>query len=217
MQTAPTPSPSATQQAHTGKPQIAILIPNTLSALGLSSIILRMMPGADVCAFDDFEKMSAADDGHFFHYFVTSRMLLCHAGYFLARQHKTIVLVHGDETGRLPMGFHTLNVCQSEELLVRDFLRLSQTAHSVHGAAPEAVRRAQKPTQPPTPLTARECEVLRLLVSGLINKEMADRLGVSTATVISHRKNISEKLGTRNISALTIFAVTHGIVKAEEI
>lgn len=200
-----------------GKPQIAILVPNTLSALGLSGIISRMMPGADICTFDDFQRMKDADKGQFFHYFITSQMLLCHAAYFLARQHKTIVLVHGDETGQLPQGFHTLNVRQTEDQLVRAFLRLAQTAHSAHGAAPEAVRRAQETPQAPNLLTPRETEVLRRLVSGCINKEVADQLGVSLATVISHRKNIAEKLGTKSISALTIFAVTHGIVKVEEI
>lgn len=202
------------------KPQIAILVPNTLSALGLSGIISRMMPGAEICVFDDFDRMKSADQGQFFHYFITSQVLLCHAPHFLARQHKTIVLVHGDETGQLPQGFHTLNVCQTEDQLVRAFLRLAQTAHSAHGShgqPPEPVRRAQATPQPANLLTPREREVLRLLISGCINKEVADRLGVSLATVISHRKNISEKLGTKSLSALTIFAVTHGIVKAEEI
>ena len=38
-------------------------------------------------------------------------------------------------------------------------------------------------------------------------------MGVSVATVITHRNNLTEKLGTRSVSALTIFAVMHGIVR----
>lgn len=66
-------------------------------------------------------------------------------------------------------------------------------------------------------LTPREREVLQGIVGGLINKEIANRMGVSLATVITHRKNLTEKLGTKSVSALTIFAVAHGIVRSEEI
>ena len=62
-------------------------------------------------------------------------------------------------------------------------------------------------------LTPREREVLKGIVDGLINKEIAARMGVSVATVITHRNNLTEKLGTRSVSALTIFAVMHGIVR----
>lgn len=66
-------------------------------------------------------------------------------------------------------------------------------------------------------LTAREIEVLVLVVKGFINKEIADRLNISLTTVISHRKNITEKLGIKSVSGLTIYAVMHGYVEADQI
>ena len=39
-----------------------------------------------------------------------------------------------------------------------------------------------------------------------INKEIADKLNISLTTVISHRKNITEKLGIKSVSGLTIYA-----------
>ena len=66
-------------------------------------------------------------------------------------------------------------------------------------------------------LTPREREVLVLLVQGLINKEIADRLNISLTTVISHRKNITEKLGIKSISGLTIYAVMNGFIDADKI
>jgi DNA-binding CsgD family transcriptional regulator len=66
-------------------------------------------------------------------------------------------------------------------------------------------------------LSARETQVLALVVKGLINKEIADRLCISLPTVVTHRKNICDKLHLRSVSALTIYAVTHGIVSAEDI
>ena len=65
--------------------------------------------------------------------------------------------------------------------------------------------------------SAREIEVLVLITKGLINKEIADKLNISLTTVISHRKNITEKLGIKSVSGLTIYAVMHGYVEADRI
>ncbi len=210
------------------RPSIAIVAPDTLSCLGLSGIIRRMMPGADVVLFPHYKDL-VADEGaeRFFHYFVAAQELLAGATYFLQRQHKTIVLVHGAETQHLPQGFHTLNVCLSEKQLTSSIIQLAQRSHKAHGAEPEAVRQAQHPhpesqADGSAPsgmprLTPRERDVLKGIVEGLINKEIAARMGVSVATVITHRNNLTDKLGTRSVSALTIFAVMHGIVRSEEL
>ncbi len=72
---------------------------------------------------------------------------------------------------------------------------------------------------PPTPpttgheLSAREIEVLVLITKGLINKEIADKLNIGLTTVITHRKNITEKLGIKSVSGLTIYAVMNGYVE----
>lgn len=62
------------------------------------------------------------------------------------------------------------------------------------------------------PLSDRETEVLKLMTMGLSNKEVADKLSISTHTVISHRKNISVKTGIKSLSGLTIYAVVKGLV-----
>ena len=63
----------------------------------------------------------------------------------------------------------------------------------------------------------REIEVLSLVARGFINKEIADKLNISLATVITHRKNITEKLGIKSVSGLTIYAVMRGYVEADSI
>lgn len=203
------------------KPAIAVLIPDTLAGIGLSEIVRRMMPGIGVTLFSDFAELEqCAGADCFFHYFVTSQILLSHATYFLQRQRKTIVLVHGDEWRMLPRGFHYLNVLQSEKELVRNILSLAQQSHGSHHHAAEVIRQAQEDSscaENVPRLTARECDVLQGIVKGLINKEIAEQLGVSVATVITHRKNLTEKLGTRSVSALTIYAVTHGFIRSDEI
>ena len=47
-------------------------------------------------------------------------------------------------------------------------------------------------------VTTRELEVLELLLSGLANKEVAGKLGISFKTVQSHRQRIMDKLGARS-------------------
>jgi DNA-binding CsgD family transcriptional regulator len=66
-------------------------------------------------------------------------------------------------------------------------------------------------------LSDRELEVLALIVQGYINKEIADKLNIGLTTVITHRKNIMDKLGMKSVSALTIYAVMHGYVDIHQI
>jgi DNA-binding CsgD family transcriptional regulator len=68
-----------------------------------------------------------------------------------------------------------------------------------------------------TELTKREIEVLRMVTKGHSNKEIADLLFVSIHTVISHRKNISEKTGIKSASGLTMYAILKKIIDMNEI
>lgn len=61
-------------------------------------------------------------------------------------------------------------------------------------------------------LSEREIDVLKLLVEGNANKEIADKLNISTHTVISHRKNIAQKTGIKSVAGLTIYAVVNKII-----
>ena len=49
------------------------------------------------------------------------------------------------------------------------------------------------------------------------DKEIADKLNISLTTVITHRKNITEKLGIKSVSGLTIYAVMNGYIEADRI
>lgn len=61
-------------------------------------------------------------------------------------------------------------------------------------------------------LSDRETDVLKLLVQGKANKEIADELFISIHTVISHRKNITAKLGIKSTAAMAIYAVANNII-----
>jgi DNA-binding CsgD family transcriptional regulator len=71
---------------------------------------------------------------------------------------------------------------------------------------------AVEESQPRENLSQREIDVLRLVALGYINKEIADRLSISLNTVLSHRKNITAKLGIRSASGLSFYALMNGII-----
>jgi DNA-binding NarL/FixJ family response regulator len=61
-------------------------------------------------------------------------------------------------------------------------------------------------------LTARELEVLQLIVSGKSNKEIASQLDLSVNTVAVHRANIMDTLGIHKTAELVVYAIRHGLV-----
>lgn len=61
-------------------------------------------------------------------------------------------------------------------------------------------------------LTARELEILQLIVDGKSNKEIADKLGLSVNTVSVHRANIMDALGIHKTAELVVYAIRNGLV-----
>ncbi len=68
-----------------------------------------------------------------------------------------------------------------------------------------------------TELSKREKNIIRHIALGLTSKEIGHKLFISTHTVITHRKNISQKLGIKTVSGQTVYAILNGIVTMEEI
>lgn len=71
---------------------------------------------------------------------------------------------------------------------------------------------AGTPTNPFDRLTEREREVLTLLAQGKTYQEVAETLFISVKTVDFHRANLMRKLGLKNRTELTRFAIQHGLV-----
>jgi DNA-binding NarL/FixJ family response regulator len=61
-------------------------------------------------------------------------------------------------------------------------------------------------------ISDREMEIIKLIAEGLSNKEVADKLFLSTHTVTTHRKNIMNKLGVNNTAGLVLFAVRENLI-----
>ena len=195
-------------------PKFAILTANPLIGLGLKSLLERIIPGVEIEHFSSSEELVEEErKEHFFHYFVDAGIVLEQNALFRERFHRTILLVEGEPQASLKE-FHCLNIRQTEAEIVRDILRISRSGH--HAGHPEGSPGAPRHT-PSERLTPREGEVWRLLARGRLNKEIAHELGVGLTTVISHRRNLTSKLGIRSLSALTIYAVLNGYVDANAI
>lgn len=64
-----------------------------------------------------------------------------------------------------------------------------------------------------TELSEREIDVLKLVAKGFSNKDIGEKLFISIHTVISHRKNITKKLGIKSISGLTVYAILNKLIE----
>lgn len=193
-------------------PKVAIIDSNTLAAVGLRQLLQNVMPIMTVETFGSFAEFEASHTDDYFHYFTAMNIVLENRLFFTAHRQKTIVL-SPLTTHQAPLkDFHSLCINQPESRLVRSLLMLQQHAHAGGKNLPPASK-----VQQPGILTDREVEVMSLIVQGYINKEIADRLNIALATVVTHRKNIMEKLGAKSVSALTIYAVMHGYVDINKI
>ena len=63
-------------------------------------------------------------------------------------------------------------------------------------------------------LTAREKQVLEMLVEGRSNKEIGNPLGIEERTVKAHVAKLMHKVGVKNRVALSVHAVRHSLVSA---
>lgn len=66
-------------------------------------------------------------------------------------------------------------------------------------------------------LSAREKEVIVCVIKGMTNKQIADKLCLSTHTVITHRRNISNKLQIHSTAGLTIYAIVNKLVELDDV
>jgi len=196
----------------TGRPKIAIIDSNTLSLLGLKQLLLNILPIMTIDTYGSFAELESNDPEQYFHYFVSMNIVISNRTFFSKRRRKTIVLTLSlNDTSQLSE-FHSLCINQPEQQLVRSLLMLEQHAHAEGRNLPPMPRVLQQKI-----LSDREIEVMALIVQGYINKEIADQLNISLSTVITHRKNIMDKLGMKSVSALTIYAVMHGYVDINKI
>ncbi len=191
-------------------PCIAIIDSDVLAATGLRVILGDMFNGVEVLSYPSVEEFVADSNRYFVHFFVRDSILFSHVDEFDMLKDRTFVLTAGAGSPYAGAGFRTLDCTLDEAAFVRALLHYHREGH------PRGHAGNVRPSGPDL-LSDREKEILSLLVQGLINKEIADRLNISVTTVIFHRNNICTKLGTRSLGRMTIYAVLAGLVDVDSI
>ena len=191
------------------QPEIAIIDSNTLSSMGLQTLLEEIIPMVTVRVFHSFGELVDDTPDMYAHYFVSAQIYFEHTAFFRERHPRAIVLAGGENLPQLA-GVPTLNIYQDEKTLVRSIVQMHERGHHKGCNHPHIPSIEHE-------LSAREIEVLVLITKGFINKEIAEKLNISLTTVISHRKNITEKLGIKSVPGLTIYAVMNGYVEADSI
>lgn len=220
------------------KIEFAILDSNMLSCMGMQRLLEGIIPMVEISLFGTYEQYVMAQPERFIHCFVSSAIYFEHAQHFIRQPKRYIVMVHGDAYPHIA-GLLTLNVSQDEKSMVKQLLMLQQRGRAAAMRMSRGVDNSDIPGMPkgmpnvhtleeeqgmnatgeskPALLSARETEVAVLLAKGYINKEVAQRMNISLTTVITHRKNIMEKLHGRSLADIIIYVVMNGIVGVDEL
>lgn len=121
------------------------------------------------------------------------------------------------DNDRLSAALFDIMVCERDltnhfevenELFVPAVHALEETRRAAAASAPSGAAAESDATA----LSPREKDIVRLVAQGKGNKEIADRLCISTHTVATHRRNISSKLDIHSGAGLTIYAIINGLV-----
>ncbi len=121
---------------------------------------------------------------------------------------KTKLIFLNTEKGKEPIGIYSdqINLYKDKNSFTEDFNQL------ISRHLPNKSKKENS-----TGLSKREKNIIRHIALGLTSKEIGEKLFISTHTVITHRKNITQKLGIKTVSGQTVYAILNGIVTIEEI
>lgn len=169
---------------------VAIISEDTLHISGLKSLLQEYFGISPIIFYSiDTESIDPFDL-----YIVDNDIFTDHLDFFIPRRGKTIILSNQRLNENNKIGIKS----STNEMI--DFLKT--IIHDIE----------EKPISNQNELSQREIDVLRLIAEGNINKEIADKLNISINTVLSHRKNITSKLGIRSVSGLSFYAMMHGYI-----
>ena len=174
--------------------RVAIIMRNTLEALGIKHILEEAF-SISPQVFSALGQVPDVGSDLFDFYFTSPELFVEHLDYFLPRRQKVITVTSSPR-------YDEANVlCANDDE--------STIIDSINAWFANIERNAADHQDE---LSQREIDVLRLIASGMINKEIAESLGISINTVLTHRKNITNKLGIRSVSGLTFYAMMNGII-----
>lgn len=185
--------------------QIAIILPDTLQAAGLQSLLSDYFHPVEISSFPSFDSFTTEGKDNFDYYFLTAGCFVLNTDYFMPRRPKAIIVLNQEHPSCQSPGYNCLNASDTQEAIIDQLQHLFDADEKL------------SPPEKNKDLSARETDVLKLIVKGHTNKDIADELSISLNTVLTHRKNITAKLGIKTVSGLTYYAIMNGLAPADRI
>ncbi|MDF9828878.1 response regulator transcription factor [Parabacteroides sp. PF5-6] len=186
--------------------RIVIILSDTLQSFGLQHILTDYFPPVEITLCDCFARLNKENTDTFDYYFTSADNFVLYADFFLPRKNKTIVLTPTPNPSCPANNGLYLYPDASPETIIEQLQLLFAQENTFN-----------LPGENNKELSQRETDVLQLIVKGITNKEIADRLNISLNTVLTHRKNITAKLAIKTVSGLTFYAIMNGIISGDEI
>ena len=174
-----------------------IIAKDTLRALGMK-YLLESMFDMKSAVFNDYADGKLPDDVDRYDLIVVDEALcLSNLDYLIPKKNRTVILADHDMAGH---SWQYVNSNADENTIIESLASI--------------IKKLKRVNSGQDGLSAREIDVLKLVATGLTNKEIADRLNISINTVLSHRKNISAKLGIKSVSGLSVYAMINGYINS---
>lgn len=151
--------------------------------------------------------------------------------YLLGRQHYDVLIVNPLITGfasllqikneaiNSRMKFLALRTVLCDNSHFSDYdevLSIYDTSEQIRNKLTKIIL-SPEAEKPNNTLSDREKEIVSYVVKGMPNKQIADKLNLSIHTVVTHRRNIANKLDIHSTSGLTIYAIVNKLVEIDNL
>jgi len=184
---------------------IAIIEPSIIIYEGLYNILMKSLENSFVYWFNDLSEFEEeCESGSYNIVFVNPVVFVNRINEF----HKLRKRAHGSIWIALLHSLHDNNLLGKFD----EVISIYDDSEALNQKISKSIEQNDNQDKDFEELSEREVEVLKQLVRGFSNKEIANSLNISIHTVISHRKRIVEKTGIKSLPGLTIFAISKNVI-----
>lgn len=191
-----------------------VVVDSYLVRQGILSVLNRIHGVAILHEFQDIRSLKDFLPRHSIDYILINQSLFDESSDIFATNpvllEKVILLKDGQADPVKPLrpqdpAYNSIYLSDDKDSIVRTITSLVIKEDQANPGAPDAV------------LSPRESTIVRLISMGLTNRQIADKLFLSAHTVMTHRKNISNKLEIKSVSGLTVYAIVNNLITIEEV